>query len=468
MVTIGIRTKLLLTSTLVLILSFSVFGYIMIHTYRNDSLEETTNRLFQVGNIIGDTYKRNLNDRLYIRNVVRNYGEQADSRILIIDAQRKVLFDNYNTLLTDTVNNQEVRSALSGQASSNIYPRDNNEIMQLSLPITYTIGNDTDIIGAVLISSSLEDLNNSLDELRDSIVRVSSISIIGAFLLTAFFAETITKNLRKLTIGVEKIFSGHLGYKVEINEKGEIGDLVDTFNHMSERLYNIEANRKSYINSISHELRTPITSINALIDSLLLGDNTIEVYDEFLKDIQSETIRMKDLVDYLMGSIKLEEISLDLKEENLSKIIQESLSIIRPYAHKYKVDIKMDIAENIFVKCDKNRVKEMMLNLLENGIKYRDHNKNNSYILVTLRSSKNTFDLKIEDNGIGISSEHGKRIFDRGFRVIGEDTLTEQKIEGYGIGLALVKNIVDKHNWIIDFNSQAGVGTVFEIKNHIN
>ena len=250
----------------------------MINTYRSNNIEETTTRLFQVGNIIGDTYKGNINDNLYIRSIVRNYGEQSNSRILIIDDNRQVLFDNYNSLLGRSLNNEEIRKSLSGQTSSNIYSLEEREVMQLSLPITYTVAYDTDIIGAVLISYSMDELNNNQDELRDTIIRISSISILGALILTAISTTTITRSLKKLTLGVEKISSGHLGYKVESKEKGEIGKLVTTFNHMSERLDNIESNRKSYINSISHELRTPITSINALIDSLLIGDNSIETY----------------------------------------------------------------------------------------------------------------------------------------------------------------------------------------------
>lgn len=440
----------------------------MMNTYENDTMEETTTRLFKVGNIVADTYKRNMDNNIYVRNIVRNYGAQSNSRVLIIDEGRKALFDSYNSIVGDTLNNEEVRKSLSGISSSNVYPLNDDEVLQLSVPIIYNIGGESSVIGTVLISHSLGELNKSLGELRDTIIRISSMSVIGALILTAISSTTITRSLRRLTVGVEKIFSGHLGYKVEGEEKGEIGNLVNTFNHMSDRLYNIETNRKSYINSISHELRTPITSINALIDSLLLGDNSKETYDEFLRDIQSETLRMEELVNYLMGSIKLEEITLDLKEENLSTIIKESLSIITPYAKKYDVEINVDIDENIIVKCDKNRTKELMLNLLENAIKYRDDSKTNSYILVTLKTHNKKFKLNIEDNGIGMSKEESKKIFNRGFRAVSEDTLTKQKIEGYGIGLALVKNIVEKHNWNISFNSEFGLGTIFNINDGIH
>ena len=438
------------------------------NTYENDSLDETTTRLFRVANIVGDTYKRNIENDTYISTIVRNYGNQSDARILIIDDNRQVLFDSFNSLVGNSLNNEEVRQGLRGNSYSDVYPLNDSRVLQLSVPINYSDSDGSATIGGVVISSSLRNLDESIGDLRSTIIRISFISIIVAFILIAISTSTITKSLRRLTIGVEKIFSGHLGYKVEIQDKGEIGKLGNTFNHMSERLNSIESNRKSYINSISHELRTPITSINALIDSLLLGDNTKETYDEYLRDIQIESLRMKELVDYLMGSIKLEDITLDLNEEKLSTIVKESISIISPYAHKHNVKIKMNLDDDIIVSCDKNRTKEVMLNLLENGIKYRDGSKSNSYILVTLKKEGKYFNLNVEDNGIGIDKKESERIFERGFRVLSQDSLTQQKIEGYGIGLALVKNIVEKHNWKIGFNSEPVLGTIFHIKGNIH
>ena len=158
----------------------------MINTYENDTMEGTTTRLFKVSNIVGETYKRNMDNNIYMRNIVRNYGDQSNSRLLIIDESRKVLFDNYNSIVGDTLNNEEIKKGLSGLSSSNVYTLNGDEILQLSVPITYNTGNESNIIGSVLISHSLVELNNSLKELGATIIRISSISLIGALILTVF------------------------------------------------------------------------------------------------------------------------------------------------------------------------------------------------------------------------------------------------------------------------------------------
>src|SRR5690606_3736076 len=115
---------------------------------------------------------------------------------------------------------------------------------------------------------------------------------------------------------------------------------------------NIEKNRKNFINSISHELKTPLTSIKVLIESLSMGNHPIDTYKEYLEDIYGETERMERLVNYLMKSIKLEDSVLNLKEENLGTLLMDIVNLIKPYADKNKVSIILTHADDIIVKCD--------------------------------------------------------------------------------------------------------------------
>jgi len=124
--------------------------------------------------------------------------------------------------------------------------------------------------------------------------------------ITVIATNNVTSSLRELTLAVEKISSGNLGYQIEKKSKDEVGNLIETFNNMSQTLKNIEKNRKNFINSISHELKTPLTSIRVLIESLSMGNHPIDTYKEYLEDIYGETERMERLVNYLMKSIKLE------------------------------------------------------------------------------------------------------------------------------------------------------------------
>lgn len=450
--------------SLIIVLTFFIFSAVILNNYKANNIKTVETRLFLTANIVADTYKRNLNDVIFGRMMVRSYASQANARILIVDNEKNVILDNFNTYMGSTLDNLEVRSSLGGSAKSTLYPSENGEILQLSVPITMNTGLENEIIGVVLVSSSMNGVNADVEDLKKDILRISSIALLCALILTAIAATGLTKSLRVLTKGVEKISSGQLGYRIEKDAKGDVGKFISTFNDMSEKLSNIEKNRKSFINSISHELRTPLTSINALIDSLLLGNNSVDTYNEYLVDIRGESNRMKDLVNYLMGSIKLEDISLDISKENLGDLLEDTIKFITPYADKNNVELKTNIEENIMVKCDKSRIREVFLNIIENAIKYRDINKTNNYISLVMKKSKGKISIVIEDNGIGIREENLAEIFNRGFRVLDNNLPSSTDIEGYGIGLSLVKSIIESHKWTIYVDSTLEIGTVFTIK----
>ena len=453
---------MLIIYSLIILAAFSVFSVIMLNNYKNTQVRNTEIRLFQTANIVADTYKANRDELIFTRMMVRSYGMQANARILIVDSQGLVLVDNYNDFIGSKIDNKEIRNSLSGKSGSNVYKLEDKEVLQLSVPIILNEFGTDKIIGAVLISFDMTAINNNVNELRNDMIKVGALGLFFSLLLTVVATHNLTKPLRALTIGVEKISEGQLGYIIQKKSKDELGRLIDTFNRMSSTLSKIEKNRKNYINSISHELKTPLTSIKVLIESLSIGNNDVDTYKEYLQDIYGEAERMERLVNYLMESIKLEESIFNLKEENISQILKDTIKLIRPYADKSNVHIKFTGAENIIVKCDGDKVKEMIFNLLDNSIKYRDPCKENSFVHITLNKENNRAILKIEDNGIGIDEKNIKNIFNRGFRVL-EGELNGS-VEGYGIGLTVVKNIIDKHGWDISVESTLKKGSIFKIQ----
>lgn len=453
---------MLIIYSLIILAAFSVFSVIMLNNYKNTQVRNTEIRLFQTANIVADTYKANRDELIFTRMMVRSYGMQANARILIVDSQGLVLIDNYNDFIGSKIDNKEIRNSLSGKSGSNVYKLEDKEVLQLSVPIILNEFGTDKIIGAVLISFDMTAINNNVNELRNDMIKVGALGLFFSLLLTVVATHNLTKPLRALTIGVEKISEGQLGYIIQKKSKDELGRLIDTFNRMSSTLSKIEKNRKNYINSISHELKTPLTSIKVLIESLSIGNNDVDTYKEYLQDIYGEAERMERLVNYLMESIKLEESIFNLKEENISQILKDTIKLIRPYSDKNNVHIKFTGAENIIVKCDGDKVKEMIFNLLDNSIKYRDPCKENSFVHITLNKENNRAILKIEDNGIGIDEKNIKNIFNRGFRVL-EGELNGS-VEGYGIGLTIVKNIIDKHGWDISVESTLKKGSIFKIQ----
>ncbi|MCF6464669.1 sensor histidine kinase [Clostridium sp. Cult2] len=454
---------MLIIYSLIIILAFSAFSILMLNNYKNTQVKNTEIRLFQTANIVADTYKGNLEDIIFARIMVKSYGKQSSSRILVVDSNKKVLIDNYNSYIGRTLNNKEINSSLEGNSKSGKYMVEDREVLQLSVPIILNDGIENKILGVVLISASLDSLNEDVEELKNNMLKVATSALIISLVLTIIAANNMTKPLRELSYGVERVSLGNLGYNVKSKTKGEIGTLIQTFNDMSNKLYNIEKNRKTFINSISHELKTPLTSIKVLIESLSIGNNNIETYREYLSDIYGETERMEDLVNYLMNSIKLEEITLDIKNQDLGEILEETVKLISPYAEKNGILLTIDNKKKVIAKCDRDRVKEVLFNIIDNAIKYKDEAKEKNYVSITLKDFQDKVLITIEDNGIGIDEKNLPNIFKGGFRVLENNVQQEFNVEGYGIGLAVVKNIIDKHNWEISVKSSLKLGSAFTI-----
>lgn len=180
-------------------------------------------RLFQTANIVADTYKQNMDNIIFSRMILKNYAEQANARILILDTNKKVIMDSYYNYIDQTINNEEIRNSLTGGSSSSIYTLQDREVLQIAVPITLNTGEDTRIIGAVLISSDLEPINENVDSLRDHISKIAILVLLISLALTVIATNNVTSSLRELTLAVEKISSGNLGYQIEKKSKDEIG-----------------------------------------------------------------------------------------------------------------------------------------------------------------------------------------------------------------------------------------------------
>ncbi|WP_025642215.1 sensor histidine kinase [Schnuerera ultunensis] len=454
---------MLIIYSLIIIFAFLAFSTLMLNNYRNTQIRNIEIRLFQTANIVADTYKGNLEDIIFARIMVKSYGKQSNSRILVIDSNKEVLIDNFNSYIGKTINNKEIKSSLDGKSKSGLYMTDDKDILQLSVPIILNDGIKNKIIGTVLISTSLDSLNKDVEELKGNMLKIAVSALVVSLVLTIIATNNMTKPLRNLSYGVKRLSLGDLGYEVKSKTKGEIGMLIQAFNNMSHRLSKIEKSRKTFINSISHELKTPLTSMKVLIESLSMGENDIEIYKEYLSDIYGEAERMEDLVNYLMNSIKLEDIILDIKKEDLGEVLEDTVKLILPYAEKNGVALSFNNSKNIIVKCDRDRIREVLFNIIDNAIKYRDEEKEYNWVSITLEKSKNKAIITVEDNGLGIDEKNLPIIFQGGFRVLDESIGQGFNIEGYGIGLAIVKNIIDKHNWKISVESSLKLGSIFTI-----
>jgi len=226
----------------------------------------------------------------------------------------------------------------------------------------------------------------------------------------------------------------------------------------------LERIRSDFIGNVTHELKTPLTSIKGFIETLKTSKNVDKKTElRFYKIIEKETERLSNLINDMLVLSEIETTKGKNEEYNLKKTIQEVLDLLSYLKSEKNIEIKVEHwREDILVKGDKDRFKQMMINLIENGIKY---NNEGGYVKISYQVVEKDILLKIEDNGIGIEEKDLDRIFERFYRA---DKSRNRGTGGTGLGLAIVKHIVKSFYGDINIKSQVNKGTEINIKIPIN
>lgn len=287
----------------------------------------------------------------------------------------------------------------------------------------------------------------------------------------------IIKPLRTLEKGVNNIKEGNLDFELTTRKRNEIGRVIMYFDKMRQELkksiekqVQYEDNRKELISSISHDLKTPITSIKGHVEGIRDGiANTPEKMDKYLNVIYQKSQDMDQLIDdlFLFSKFDLERVPFDMQEIAILPLVSEVVDEIRlewqDENRKIHLLINDAILEKTMVYIDQQHMKRVLVNLLHNSIKYMD--KVNQEIQVILNDNQEFVQIIVADNGMGIDDVHLEQIFDRFYRV---DESRNSKMGGTGLGLAITKQIIEQHQGHIFATSVLGEGTkmIIELKKH--
>ena len=230
--------------------------------------------------------------------------------------------------------------------------------------------------------------------------------------------------------------------------------------HDITKLVRLEEIRKDFVANVSHELRTPITSIKGFTETLLDGAmNEPAIMKEFLEIIQKESNRLHLLIDDLLelSAIERENFSLQFGHVELLELMNDALKIVSGSLERKKMDINLDIADEIVIEGDASRLIQVMVNLLSNAINY---SKEQTKITVSVKKIAGNAIIEVQDEGIGIEQIELARLFERFYRV---DRARSRDSGGTGLGLAIVKHLVEAHSGTVEVESTIGVGTLIRI-----
>ncbi len=383
--------------------------------------------------------------------------KELDARILVINEQGFVVGDSSQADLNRTIINKQVFAALEGKDNAEKQKNEDAMIMSASASIVDRENKD-EVIGAVLISASIDSIYKSLDEMKTQTYLLSLITSLIVALLSFFTSGVIIRPLKTLLVLVQKITNGQLDQKITIKGRDEVSELGAAINHMTEQLQRVEQSREEFVSNVSHELKTPLSAVKVLSESLLFQENVPgEMYKEFFTDINSEVDRLNNIINDLLTLVKLDqkESPMNIVPMNLNQMIQVILKRLSPLAKQKNIELTYEGKLEVDAEIDELKLTLAISNLVENGIKYTPKDGN---VHVTLNSDHQDAFITIQDTGLGINQDEQSKIFERFYRT---DKTRNRETGGTGLGLAITYKTIVMHNGRIKVESEEQKGTKF-------
>ena len=319
--------------------------------------------------------------------------------------------------------------------------------------------------GVMLVSVSAVDIAETLAEMEQrGVMLIGSIVVLSVFL--AWLLSTIlVKPLARVTKAIEDLTDGMLDEEISVPDYTETELITDAFNKMVNRMKILDESRQEFVSNVSHELKTPMTSMKVLADSLNGQEGVpVELYQEFMQDITSEIDRENQIITDLLSLVKMDKkvADLNITQVNINELLEQLLKRLHPIAAQKNVELILDSFRPVNAEVDATKLSLAFSNLIENGIKY---NNENGWVRVSLNADHKYFYVTVADSGIGIPEESIAHIFERFYRV---DKSHSREIGGTGLGLAIARSAIVMHRGAIRVYSKENEGTTFSVRIPLN
>lgn len=454
-----VSTYFLLSLILLALILNSVFN-----SYLSHHITLKTDEKIQKSQIISNIIKYKYYVLKRIDSKIDNYGFISDvkfsdeHRVLIVDTDNKVVIDSFNILFNHKVKSEDINPLKKTfVAKSKVYKHKDERFLYTYTPIV----RDNIYLGTVLVISKINYIYKAAYGIVFQMVNIALLfTLIYGIILFLYFSKVFSP-IDKLKDGVLKMAKGDYSYKIKPIGLKEFKKIAFSFNEMSNRLNEVEKKQNTFVSNVSHELKTPISSIKIMSDNILTSykDMNEDILKEFLSDISHETDRLHEIIDDLLylASIEKNQVSISIENRPFIKAIERAVQTILPIAAERNIKISYDESVKIFVDFDYKKIIQVLINLLSNAIKY---NKIGGEVEILQIDSKKDIQIHVKDTGIGIPKEEIPYIFNRFYRVSSSRT---RQTGGTGLGTSIVKNIVELHRGTVEVKSKVDKGTTIII-----
>ena len=434
---------------------------LMIHYYENQAVEVSVSAVrtecailcdqIIKENYLNDSSSEAVNSKLELLSNV--YG----GRILVVDRDFKIVRDTYHV--------EEGRTLVSSKVIRCFKNGDSDEFKKIGQMIELVVpvksADVSQVQGAMLVNISGSEIAAIAGDLEQKGILIICIIIVLSLFLAYILSTVLVKPLARVTKAIEDLTDGYQQDEISVPDYTETELITDAFNKMLARMKVLDESRSEFVSNVSHELKTPMTSMKVLADSLVGQQGVPEdLYQEFMRDITAEIDRENRIITDLLTLVKMDKKNADLQIQHMSinQLLEDILKRLRPIADKRNIDLILDSFRPVEADVDELKFTSAISNLVENAIKY---NVDDGWVRVSLDADHKFFYVTVADSGMGIPEDSLSRIFERFYRV---DKSHSREIGGTGLCLAITRSTIGMHHGVIKVFSKEGEGTTFSVR----
>lgn len=459
---ISLRWFLLLAYAVAGILPLLLLASTMLHSVQGYFVEERKKELLSQANVISgqltsSSFLFDEEDRGDMEELILETSQNEDYRILVLDSSCVVVYDTGYEDVGKTILLPEVVQALDDKDTA-------KEQKDGSVHAAASIMGAADRkVGVVLIADGMRDVHDIVGDIGKEAYLLLGAIVVLLFIIMVVVSKVFTEPVKNLISVIQKMSEGHFEQRAKVSSRvhNEIADLAIACNQMADQLEKVESTRQQFVSNVSHELKTPLSSVKVLSESILLMEDVPkEMYVEFLHDINSEVDRMTEIINDLLTLVKLDqkEIPLNFKETDLNQMMEGIIKRLQPLADNKGVSLQWEAAKEVRADADEMKLSLAISNLVDNAIKYTPAE---GIVKVALDADHQNVFFSVADTGIGIPENEVGRIFERFYRV---DKTRDRETGGTGLGLSITHSTIMMHKGSIKVNSKEEEGTTILVR----
>lgn len=447
----------------------AVFLYVgILRNYEKKAVEIRTtgvqNQLLVIANhLVESNYLENPQDDV-VGAELEMISNLYEGRVLIISSNYQIIKDTYSISQGRYMLSEEIIKCFMGESLSRYDKVDG--YIEMTIPIKRIVdspdGNGTieEVAGVMFTSISNNNIVDTLEMLRNRAYVLLSFSMFVMVVCAFGLSRILVIPFKCLSVSIRNIKNGYFDEFTPVNTYTETREITDAFSELMGRMKVLDESRQEFVANVSHELKTPLTSMKVLAESIAgMQGAPVELYEEFFSDISSEIDRENQIITDLLSLVKMDKKAAELVvgSVDVAALLELTLKRLRPLARKKDVELVLEIIRPVTAEIDSVKMNLIFTNLVENAVKY---NIEHGSVKVILDADHQNFMVKVTDTGIGIPESDAEHIYERFYRV---DKSHSREIGGTGLGLAITKNAIKMHRGTISMESTLGVGSSFTV-----